>query len=712
MIAKFGWIRSVGFFTGALFAILAGSPVQLFELLGKQSLPYYGNNPFASWIGIFPPGISIPNFVGPYHSVEPDPKNEFLIGTKLSQQGLAPTYPIIMIPGVVSTGLEVWSTGTKRSKVGHEKCGAKYFRKRMWGTLNQFKALLLDKECWLAHIKLDPETGLDPPGIRMRAAQGLDAADYLFPGYWVWAQIINNLAALGYDNNNMILASYDWRLSFQKLEKRDQYFSRLKQIIETAVDGDGGGVRRTAVIVSHSLGGSVFQYFLQWVQSPVGANAGSDWPDKYLHRWVNIAAPMLGVPKAHSALASGEIRETTLLSPFATYFAEKLFLSKRERVEMFRTLNMQAMFLKGGETFWGKLGEPAPDENVHPEHYSTKTDLVIANPMVRPRSTYKAAQNTNETTSREPNAAEYTALFASIFTIRGRNRQHNLCARSLAQFLSDSAGEPFRSRWAREWNHGLAKSKSEIERSKLDSSTWANPLIAPLPKFKSSENNSAGFKVYCIYGVGVRTERAYFYREKPTKERGRRNGQTTMQNWIGALTGSYALSSITSQEAQISPKASLDSSVATSPVPGKILDAQNGLIEVATTGDESEHPLYTIDNTVQGLARDVENGVALTDGDGTVPLISLGYMCTEGWRRRRYNPSGVPVVTREYRDIRPENRFPSLRGGPQSSDHVDIMGNHGVIEDIMRIVGGQDDQLHDNIISQIQDTVKNIKLPF
>jgi len=31
-------------------------------------------------------------------------------------------------------------------------------------------------------MKLDPKTGLDPPGIRLRAAQGLEAADFLFPG--------------------------------------------------------------------------------------------------------------------------------------------------------------------------------------------------------------------------------------------------------------------------------------------------------------------------------------------------------------------------------------------------------------------------------------------------------------------------------------------------------------------------------------------------
>lgn len=30
----------------------------------------------------------------------------------------------------------------------------------------------------------------------------------------------------------------------------------------------------------------------------------------------------------------------------------------------------------------------------------------------------------------------------------------------------------------------------------------------------------------------------------------------------------------------------------------------------------------------------------MADGDGTVSLLSLGAMCEEGWKRKRYNPGG------------------------------------------------------------------------
>ncbi len=39
------------------------------------------------------------------------------------------------------------------------------------------RALVVDKKGWKRHIKLDPITGLDPPGVKLRAAQGFDAAD-------------------------------------------------------------------------------------------------------------------------------------------------------------------------------------------------------------------------------------------------------------------------------------------------------------------------------------------------------------------------------------------------------------------------------------------------------------------------------------------------------------------------------------------------------
>jgi phospholipid:diacylglycerol acyltransferase len=33
---------------------------------------------------------------------------------------------------------------------------------------------------------LDPITGLDPPGAKIRAAEGIGAASSFMTGYWIW----------------------------------------------------------------------------------------------------------------------------------------------------------------------------------------------------------------------------------------------------------------------------------------------------------------------------------------------------------------------------------------------------------------------------------------------------------------------------------------------------------------------------------------------
>lgn len=51
------------------------------------------------------------------------------------------------------------------------------------------------------------------------------------------------------------------------------------------------------------------------------------------------------------------------------------------------------------------------------------------------------------------------------------------------------------------------------------------------------------------------------------------------------------------------------------------------------------------------LSPKVLNGVKMGEGDGTVSLLSLGAMCVEGWKRKRWNPAGMQVTTVEVRMI-------------------------------------------------------------
>ena len=111
-----------------------------------------------------------------YFSADQTIHQDFGPGSKLYAKGYRQKFPVVMIPGIVTSGLEAWSTD-------NSACGQRYFRKRIWGTLNQLQAILMDKACWLKYMALDHETGLDPPNVRLRASSGLEATDYLFPGH-------------------------------------------------------------------------------------------------------------------------------------------------------------------------------------------------------------------------------------------------------------------------------------------------------------------------------------------------------------------------------------------------------------------------------------------------------------------------------------------------------------------------------------------------
>lgn len=43
-----------------------------------------------------------------------------------------------------------------------------------------------NRDKWIAALMLDPITGLDPPGAKVRAAEGIDAASSFIQGYWLW----------------------------------------------------------------------------------------------------------------------------------------------------------------------------------------------------------------------------------------------------------------------------------------------------------------------------------------------------------------------------------------------------------------------------------------------------------------------------------------------------------------------------------------------
>ncbi|KZF21815.1 Phospholipid:diacylglycerol acyltransferase [Xylona heveae TC161] len=500
----------------------------------------------------------------------------FAIGLHLSNQGIKAKHPVIMIPGVISTGLESWGTD-ERSR--------QYFRKRLWGSWSMMRALVMDKTSWKQHIMLDKNTGLDPPGIKLRAAQGFDAADFFVTGYWIWSKILENLATIGYDPTNAFTAAYDWRLSYMNLETRDNYFTRLKSHIELAKQISG----KKAVLVSHSMGSQVLFYFFHWVQAKGYGNGGDSWVEDHVDSWINISGCMLGSLKGMPAVVSGEMKDTAQLNAFAVYGLEK-FLSREERTEIFRAMpGISSMLPKGGNAVWGNETW-APDDTEHQK--------VTFGPFIN-------FKESNSSTS-----------------------PRNLTVEASLEYLFSNSEEWYQKAVLDAYSHGVAHTRKEVEANERDPRKWVNPLETALP-------NAPNLKIYCFYGIGKPTERTYFYREEHLA-------------------------------------AKLNVTIDTS---------------------------LTIGN--------IDHGIVMGEGDGTVPLLSNGYMCAKGWKMKRYNPAGVKV--KMYEMPHEPDRF-SPRGGPNTGDHVDILGRASLNELILRVAAGHGDEIEDTILSNILEYSDRVKI--
>lgn len=176
-------------------------------------------------------------------------------GERLAAEGLQAHHPLVLIPGIVSTPLELWKA---------RPCMKKQLRQRIWGEGIMLQKIFLDPQCWLQHIRLNSSTGMDPDGIRLRASSGLRALESLVGAYTVWGSLLQNAAQLGYDESSMVMVTYDWRLAYDLQEQRDRLYSRTKLQIEQLYHYNDN---KRVVVVAHSMGNAVWLYFTQWVSS-------------------------------------------------------------------------------------------------------------------------------------------------------------------------------------------------------------------------------------------------------------------------------------------------------------------------------------------------------------------------------------------------------------------------------------------------------------
>jgi len=495
---------------------------------------------------------------------------------------------------------------------------------------------------------LNQTTGLDPDGIKLRVIEGMHAADFLIADYWVWERVIHNLADIGYDPNSMYLAAYDWRLSSVNLEKRDMFFTKLKFQVELYYKMNGEKV----YIVGHSMGSLVSLFFLKWVESENGGNAGPDWVDKHIQGFVNIAGPILGVPKTISALISGEMRDTAELNNVLDYIKENL-VSTSDLLRVFRSFSsLASMIPKGSNKIWGNMTWATEDSpeflgQYLPYTHGKLVDFVNTEEFEQWLAVEKKAVAHNDkmvvdddelavmSCSERPDDVE-PIQDADINENDLKVDLTSLTSEGFIEFLSILAPKYLEKISAHD-SWGIARDFSDGKYD--DPRYWNNPLESQLPK-------APNMKLFSLYGVGKATERSYAYQYSPT-----------------------------------------------------------GICNIP----------FRIARTVSNLDASVSSGIRLTDGDGTVPLISNGFMGVKGWKDPIYNPSNITSITREYQHL-PEllgaggtftNRF---RGGRTTADHVDILGNHEFITDLLLIVSGHEEKVTDRIFSKIQEMADMISL--
>ncbi|XP_073278063.1 phospholipid:diacylglycerol acyltransferase 1-like isoform X1 [Primulina huaijiensis] len=575
----------------------------------------------------------------------PDPP-----GVKLAKDGLRAKHPVVFVPGIVTGGLELWE--------GHA-CAEGLFRKRLWG--GTFGEVYKRPLCWVEHMSLDNETGLDPSGIKIRPVSGLVAADYFAPGYFVWAVLIANLARIGYEDKNMYMAAYDWRISFQNTEVRDQTLSRIKSNIELMVATSGG---KKVVVVPHSMGALYFLHFMKWVEAPgpVGGGGGPNWCAEHIKAVMNIGGPFLGVPKAVTGLFSAEAKDIAIARAIAPGVLDMDvfgFQTLQHVMRMTRTWDStMSMIPKGGDTIWGGLdwspeegydcGLKKKDNNGQTTAHNRTEDLTNSfhSKYGRIISFGKDVSNLH---SSEIERVDFRGA------IKGKNLANTTCRdvwteyhdmgvggiKAIADYKVYSADSildmlqfvapKMMKRGSAHFSYGIA---DDLEDKKYDHyKYWSNPLETKLP-------NAPNMEIFSMYGVGIPTERAYVYKFSPAAE-------------------CY--------------------------IPFQIDTSAEG-------GDEGPC---------------LKGGVYSVDGDETVPVLSAGFMCAKGWRgKTRFNPSGIRTFIREYNHAPP---LTLLEGrGTQSGAHVDIMGNFALIEDIIKVAAGATgediggDQIHSGIFKWSQ----------
>jgi phospholipid:diacylglycerol acyltransferase len=351
------------------------------------------------------------------------------------------------------------------------------------------------------------------------------------------------------------------------------------------------------------------------------------------------------VPKAIPALLSGELKDTAAVFVQFAQLLEQYF-GRKWRKNLWNTWgSLFGMLPKGGDPIWGIGADVVVGEDNYGTAFRDASQLRNKSETI-PTITW--TREVKENCSMSP-------FNESIWTME----------KTLDYIYEYGGGYP-ENVYSRMFSHHSKRGWKERSSSKHKRKHWHDPVATSLPR-------APAMKIYCLYGVGVPTERSYYYKVDREKLD---NNQTSCS-------------------------------------PDTLYDVQfhSCSNNTAEEGEPLEWPA-AIDTSVYDSARNIQYGVRFSDGDGSVPLLSLGYICQK-WAEPRslHNPSRIRVVTRERKHIAELSLSDPGRGGPQSGEHVDILGNVGVIEDVIRIVTGfevEEKVDQEIIVSELKEITRRI----
>ena len=69
------------------------------------------------------------------------------------------------------------------------------------------------------------------------------------------------------------------------------------------------------------------------------------------------------------------------------------------------------------------------------------------------------------------------------------------------------------------------------------------------------------------------------------------------------------------------------------------------------------------------------------------------------WKKKKYNPSGARVTVREFQQENISFIEDTLRFTAKATNHVDIIGNYDLIEDILRVASNSPNKPKERVFS-------------